>query len=120
MSDVDELNQVSEGGPADAQTPAEPGMIERAASALGLGGDTPADDPADPENAPIVTEEAAAISLEAAEDERKKQIKKDMAGNLGDKQAAKRETAGGRRDPRKQPDFEQHEEVATAEETGEE
>ncbi len=88
--------------PAEVPTPApdqeaeDKSLLQKAAEKLGLGGDTPSEDPADentdPENAPIVTEEALEASAEEEEQDRKAAIRQNMGGNLGDKCARLAET----------------------------
>jgi len=69
----------------------------------------------------VETDEARAQTAAEKEDARKKAIKKNMAGNLGEKCDRVAETRAGKRDVREQPDFEDHlddepEEVAESEE----
>lgn len=63
----------------------------------------------------IVTDEAREETAAEEEKARKKAIRKNMAGNLGDKTVSGKDTNAGRRDPRTQPDFEDHPEPETEE-----
>lgn len=59
------------------------------------------------EPAPEVAEDEPPVpTTKISEADRKKAIRKNMAGNAETKEHGKRETNAGRRDPRSQPDFE--------------
>lgn len=96
----------------------EPGLIARGLDALGMNSErNPAEgnNEIPPVTEGIVTEEAVAETAAETEEGRKKKIRKGMAGNAGAKHDRVSKVRADRRNPRKQPDFEDHGEESEAE-----